>query len=110
MIDTKLNPCGHYCDKCPSYLGTGEPSCPGCMESNGTPWWGSCKVFNCSIKKDISHCGMCGQFPCDQLASHYDPDNPQGQRNAVIRLGILAYRTKHGDEKAIELAKKLMAL
>lgn len=53
---------------------------------------------------------MCGQFPCGQLASHYDPDNPQGQRNAVIRIGILAYRTKHGDEKAIELAEKLMAL
>ncbi|NHJ14042.1 MAG: DUF3795 domain-containing protein [Candidatus Thorarchaeota archaeon] len=105
-----LNPCGHHCDKCPSYFGTGEPACSGCRASNGTPWWGTCRVFKCSAGKGLPHCGLCEQFPCDRLVSHYDPDNPQGPRNAVIRTGILAYRAKHGDDKAIELVQKLMAI
>jgi len=41
------------------------------------------------------------------LATHYDPDNPEGQRNAVVRAGILAYRTRHGDDKALELFRKI---
>jgi hypothetical protein len=110
VIVVKLNPCGHCCDKCPSLLGTSEPSCQGCIASKGNPWWGVCKVFNCTTEKDVSHCGLCMQFPCDLLVSHFDPDNPQGQRNAVVRTGILVYRAKHGDEKAIELTKKLIAL
>jgi len=35
----------------------------------------------------------------------YDPEH--GQRSAVTRAGLLAYRAKHGDEKAIELARKM---
>jgi hypothetical protein len=107
-----LNPCGASCDRCPSYLGTDElgRTCPGCLEANGNPWWGVCNVFRCSKNKDLQHCGLCDQFPCDRLIAHYDPDNPQGQRNAVLRVGILAYRARHGDEKVTGLVMKLRAL
>jgi hypothetical protein len=39
--------------------------------------------------------------------NHYDPNNPEGQRNAVVRAGILAYRTEHGDKKTLEMLNKL---
>jgi hypothetical protein len=105
--EMKLNPCGHLCDGCPSYLSKGDPTCAGCNESGGRPWWGTCKVFECRTRKKLVHCGLCKQFPCQLLATHYDPDNPEGQRNAVVRTGILAYRARHGDDKALELFRKI---
>ena len=38
--------------------------------------------------------------------NQYDPNDPEGQRSAVYRVGIEAYRAKHGDEKAAKLIKK----
>jgi hypothetical protein len=36
----------------------------------------------------------------------FDPNDPEGRRSAVYRAGIEAYRTRHGDEKAVELIRK----
>jgi hypothetical protein len=105
-----LNPCGHTCTSCPSYQGKSENACPGCLEADGNPWWGSCKVYECSTKRGANHCGLCDSFPCEDFVIHYDPENPLGQRNAIIRTGVLAYRARHDDAKAIELVKKLKAL
>lgn len=107
---TRLNSCGSYCDDCPSYKGKEEPTCAGCVESKGQPWWGTCKVYKCASGKGFNHCGECTDFPCDKLAGHFDPDNPVGQRNAAVRMGVLAYRSKHGEKKALELVEKLRAL
>jgi hypothetical protein len=52
------------------------------------------------------HCGVCEDFPCDDFVNQFDPNNPEGQRNAVYRAGIEAYRARHGDEKAAELIRK----
>ena len=41
------------------------------------------------------------------LVNHYNPNNPQGQRNAVVRVGVLAYRSKHGDDDAVALLEKM---
>jgi hypothetical protein len=38
---------------------------------------------------------------------YYNPDNPEGQKNAVLRTGILAYRARHGDSAAITLLKRV---
>ena len=57
--------------------------------------------------RDVDHCGLCGDFPCDDLINHYNKNNPHGQRNAVTRAGVLAYLSKHGDEQALELLRKL---
>ena len=105
-----LNTCGHSCSFCPSYQGEVVLTCQGCRETHGTPWWGVCKVFECSIKHDIMHCGLWRKFPCELLTVHYNPENPIGQHNAVIRIGILAYRARHGDEKAVVLAKKVRSI
>jgi hypothetical protein len=110
MKISELNACGAYCDGCPSYGSGGDPPCAGCTEIQGNPWWGECRLFKCASEKKVAHCGLCNEFPCETSATHFDPGNPLGQRNAVVRIGVLAYRVKHGDEKAIELVEKLRAL
>jgi hypothetical protein len=52
------------------------------------------------------HCGACGEFPCERFISTFDPNDPDGQRSAVYRAGVEAYRTRHGDEKAVEIIHK----
>ena len=80
-----------------------EPACAGCKQTLGNPWRGECRFFKYSLEKYVAHCGLCDEFPCDISGTHFDPDNPVGQRSAVVRIGVLAYRAKHGDEKAPEL-------
>ena len=107
MKIASLNACGAYCDDCPHYRGKKKPACVGCKQSQGNPWWGECGLYKCALEKSVMHCGLCNEFPCDISATHFDPDNPAGQRNAVVRIGVLTYRAKHGDEKALERVEKL---
>jgi len=101
--DIKLAaPCGEYCGICPHY----EKECEGCSIHKGHPSWGECKLYTCVSKRGIEHCGLCADFPCDFQIGYFDPDNPEGQRNAVVRTGLLAYRKKHGNRKWLDLVKK----
>ena len=104
-----LTPCGGDCGVCPNYLGEKEPRCAGCGKLKGKPFWanGVCTLYACAEKKAVDHCGVCSEFPCEQFISHYDPNNPEGQRNAVVRAGVLSYRAKHGDKKTSLLLNKL---
>ncbi|MDF1537942.1 MAG: DUF3795 domain-containing protein [Candidatus Thorarchaeota archaeon] len=105
-----LNACGAYCTDCPNLGGKKEPACAGCVQTQGKPWWGECALFKCASEHNVEYCGQCDEFPCDTSTTHFDPDNPVGQRNAVMRIGIQTYRAKHGDEKAIELVEKMRTL
>ncbi len=49
---------------------------------------------------------LAASFPCDKFVAMFDPNDPEGQRSAVYRAGIEAYRARHGDEKAVELIRK----
>ncbi|TFG15569.1 DUF3795 domain-containing protein [Candidatus Thorarchaeota archaeon] len=102
-----LTVCGHDCSYCPAFGGSSNHICPGCNIAKGHPWWGVCKLYGCVDENDIAHCGVCPDFPCKLQVNHYDPDNPHGQRNAVIRTGILAYRARHGDHDALALLRKI---
>ena len=109
-MDRSLGPlsgCGESCGLCANYLGERQPTCPGCEAAKGHPFWGECKTYTCLSSRNIDHCGNCGNFPCEEFISHFDPNNPEGQRNAVVRAGILAYRARHGDEKTQKLIEKL---
>ena len=99
--------CGGFCGECANYLGDKQPRCPGCAVVEGRPFWGECGVYACFSSRRLEHCGLCGDFPCERLINQFDPNNPEGQRNAVFRAGILAYRVRHGDEKALTLIEKL---
>ena len=38
--------------------------------------------------------------------NYYDPGNPEGPRNAAIRVAVNAIRAKHGDGKTLEYIEK----
>ncbi len=94
--------CGRYCGSCVWYLGGSGSSCPGCNVHKGHPSWGECRVYSCATEHDVEYCGACDEFPCDLIMNYYDPGNPEGARNAAIRVAVNAYRARHGDEKTLE--------
>jgi len=97
--------CGLICEDCEYYKGEKAPSCPGCTAHEGKPFWGECPTYACAEQHGVEHCGACGEFPCDRFIDMFDPSH--GQVSSVIRAGILAYRSRHGDDKAVELARKI---
>ncbi len=107
MGEAYLPCCGEFCSTCVYHTGGKEPHCPGCGTVRGKPFWGRCPIYACADKKGVEHCGLCPDFPCDAFIGHYEESLPEGQRNAVTRAGILAYRARHGDDKTIELLKKI---
>jgi len=40
--------------------------CPGCVAMD-KPFWGECDVKICCESKNLEHCGLCSDFPCDVL-------------------------------------------
>ena len=69
-----MNPCGNNCDQCQFQS---PCACRGC----GTPFFGSCAVFDCAKEKGLSHCGFCVDFPCKALQDcAHDPFTGDGGR------------------------------
>ncbi len=92
-------PCGLICDPCPFYKGEKEVKCQGCLENKGDIFWGECKTAKCANEKDVEHCGLCSEFPCEILIDQYDPNHPMGKQEAIFRIGQLAIREKIGTEE-----------
>jgi hypothetical protein len=101
----EFSPCGMVCDYCGWFKGEKMPQCRGCRATECKPFWGTCETCLCAKRHGVEHCGVCSEFPCDDFMSRYDPS--EGPENAVFRAGLLAYRAKHGDEKTLELARKI---
>ena len=97
--------CGTVCDDCEYFKGEKEPRCPGCTVIQGKPFWGECSTYACAAEHGVEHCGLCAEFPCDKFTGMYDPAH--GPASAVLRTGLLAYRVRHGDQKAVELSRKI---
>ncbi len=105
LLDKKLlAPCGTFCGLCPYFEKKRTPHCSGCGNHKGHPFWGECKVYACATKHEIEHCGLCRDFPCDLFIEQFDPEH--GQKSAIFRAGLLAYRKKAGTEKYLEMVKK----
>ena len=84
MIDSR---CGLHCTTC-TYK---EPcGCGGCIETNGHPFHGACRVAQCCQEKGFYHCGECPELPCELLWSYTcDPeqgDTPHGARVEQCRI------------------------
>lgn len=82
--------CGLDCANCEWK----EPChCGGCIATGGLPFHADkepCPVAVCVVKKKVSFCGMCEEFPCRLLTDYSnDPehgDNPPGARIERCRL------------------------
>ena len=71
MIDLdRITACGECCDGCEK---TADGRCPGCIEADGrVPEWaesGQCKVHACTREHHVRFCGLCAEFPCQELPS-----------------------------------------
>ena len=72
-----ITACGECCTGCQKRI---DGICKGCIEADGyVPEWagsGRCKVHECARKHNVQFCGICDEFPCEQLTStiHWNPD------------------------------------
>lgn len=109
-IETRLlAPCGMYCGFCAHYNKVKTPHCSGCFSKKGHQFWGECKLYACAARHEVEHCGLCDDSPCDFFIGYYPgaPDNLQGQRDALLRAGLLSYRKRTEPGKYLEMVKKL---
>lgn len=69
MVESR---CGILCGECSFKESTG---CRGCVNLE-QPFWGECEVKICCESKELEHCGLCDEFPCDLLKSFaYDKEH-----------------------------------
>jgi hypothetical protein len=83
MNDIIQSRCGLLCAELPCRK---QFSCAGCVNI-ATPAWGNCKIKSCCEAKNLSHCGQCPDFPCEQLKGFsYDKEHgDNGKRIEQIR-------------------------
>ena len=60
--------CGDFCGKCPNY----QNGCRGCVPQDH----GNCYFVRCCLERDIEHCGLCVDFPCEKLSAFVPDDRP----------------------------------
>ena len=83
-----ITACGECCEGCKKKQ---NGLCKGCIEADGyVPEWkesGRCRVHACTREHGVQFCGLCAEFPCDQLENMI-PWNP----NIIERQKELARR------------------
>ena len=74
---SSVTACGECCRECPKHA---DGRCPGCIEADGrVPEWaesGQCKIHACTRAHQVPFCGLCEEFPCEELPSlaSWNPD------------------------------------
>ena len=81
-----ISSCGIDCAACKFQV---EQNCPGCHVHKGKPFWGKCDLYACATKKELPHCGKCGDFPCKQLIDAHKGENPDGNGIEIENLKAL---------------------
>lgn len=76
--------CGLDCNACENRE---KCDCPGCLELEEGNWAGNCDIKKCCEEKQLEHCGLCSDFPCDLLRNTaFDPDEgDDGERLITLR-------------------------
>ena len=108
MIDKALAPvCGLYCGSCAYF----QKQCQGCGHVNGKPFWTAqikdkiCPLYNCCInQKQLEHCGLCNEFPCETFTELRDPSlgEEEARQALLARQNELVKRKEIGTERWLE--------
>ncbi len=108
MIDKALAPvCGLYCGSCEYF----KKQCQGCGHVNGKPFWTAqikdkiCPLYNCCInQKQLEHCGLCNEFPCETFTELRDPSlgEEEARQALLARQNELVKRKEIGTERWLE--------
>lgn len=77
MADSR---CGIVCNECIYKL---RKECDGCVRIEN-PFWGVCDVKNCCERKNLEHCGLCADFPCEDLKKMSYDDSGEGDNGKRI--------------------------
>jgi len=92
MNETHLQPnltlaavCGLFCPACIIYIATHETPekraemaqrfnrpvetlvCDGCRAEHRYSYCESCTLYACAMEKGVDFCGLCGEYPCEDL-------------------------------------------
>jgi len=83
-----LSYCGFACTSCNNYKK--NENCQGCR--NEAKLLEDCPTRTCAIKRGLLHCGLCEEFPCEELQAFYHDDKPshlQAYKNMldIIEMG-----------------------
>ena len=98
------SPCGIYCGDC-EHIGQ---KCQGCGKVEGKPYWTKqygvevCPLYDCcSNMKQLEHCGMCTDFPCEIFSSLRDPSlsDEDAEQALTKRKRELRLRKEIGTEE-----------
>ena len=91
-MDKKTNnligKCGFYCGSCPTYV---EEKCTGCRTAQNK---GDCYTFDCVDNKNIDYCGLCKDFPCNEIMTR--------EKATVLDLRWLQWKKSQRDNSSIE--------
>ena len=95
--------CGLYCGDC-EHL---EKQCQGCVQVQGKPFWTTqygvevCPLYGCCVnQKQLEHCGLCIDFPCETFTSLRDPSlsDEEAEHSLRERQKDLTLRKEIGTE------------
>ncbi len=92
-----ISHCGIICSECPCYIATqtnddikrketaelfsemlkmdikpDNINCNGCLNPDNKLFNQGCEIRKCSIKRNLTNCAYCNDFPCDMLIIHTD--------------------------------------
>jgi hypothetical protein len=80
--------CGLYCGMCEHH----PAKCPGCGAIQGKPFWTAyfgievCPLHDCAVnQKQLEHCGLCAEFPCEKFLSLRDPSQSDAEAEKGLR-------------------------
>ncbi|MEW6095809.1 MAG: DUF3795 domain-containing protein [bacterium] len=109
MPDKNLAPiCGLYYGTCEYFE---KQQCQGCGNVNGKPFWTTqmkvevCPLYDCCVnKKQLEHCGLCDELPCQTFTGFYDPSLSEEEAKKAVsaRQQELLKRKEIGTEKWLE--------
>ncbi len=81
----EIGACGDWCGKCYHF----GHDCTGCSSKAS-----ECKFLKCLAQKNLEHCGLCAEFPCDDLADFVPDDRlPRG-----FHVESLRFRARFGKD------------
>ena len=95
--------CGVYCGNCEHLVN----KCQGCGNVQGKPFWTTqfgveiCPLYGCCVnRKQLEHCGLCDEFPCELFNSLRDPSLSDEEAEKVLqeRQKNLSLRKEIGTE------------
>ena len=78
---------------------------------NGKPFWTAqikdkiCPLYNCCInQKQLEHCGLCDEFPCETFTGLRDPSltEEEARQALLARQNELVKRKEIGTERWLE--------